>query len=137
MTEQAQTGGASIPDAIEERVTRPLLLERLLEAQQRLLEKYPIPAKTEKMTPLCEMLVNIAPDIAKAKEMTANLTVENEADKKIKDDKLKDFLPDGYEKNYVRAYRRCQDKPGGELLFLCRCCYPLLHNMLAIYPPSA
>jgi len=116
MTEQAQTGGASIPDAIEERVTRPLLLERLLEAQQRLLEKYPIPAKTEKMTPLCEMLVNIAPDIAKAKEMTANLTVENEADKKIKDDKLKDFLPDGYEKNYVRAYRRCQDKPGGAII---------------------
>jgi hypothetical protein len=116
MTEQSQTGGASIPDAIEERVTRPLLLKRLLEAQERLLEKYPTPAKTDKMTPLCKMLVNVAPDIAKAKLVTENLTSENEAERKIKNDKLKELLPDGYEKNYIMAYRRCQDRPGGELL---------------------
>ena len=25
-------------------------------------------------------------------------------------------VPDGYEENYITAYRRCQDKPGGESL---------------------
>jgi len=113
MADQSRTGAASIPDAIEERVTRPLLLERLLDAQERLLEKYPQPLLTEKMTPLCEMLLNIAPDVAKAKEVMENLIVENEVDKKKKDAKLKDFIPEGYEDNYVQAYRRCQDKPGG------------------------
>jgi hypothetical protein len=118
MADQAKTGVASIPDAIEERITRPLLLERLLDAQERLLDKYSQPLLTEKMTPLCEMLLNIAPDVAKAKEVMDNLIVENEVDKKKKDAKLKDFIPEGYEENYVQAYRRCQDKPGGELVEL-------------------
>ncbi|GFH54479.1 hypothetical protein CTEN210_10955 [Chaetoceros tenuissimus] len=113
IAEQAKTGGVSMPDAIEERVTRPLLLERLLEAQEFLLKKYPAVQKTEGMTPLMKMLVNIAPDVAKAQEMTANFMVKNESDKKKKDEKLKAFIPEGYEQNYISAYRRCQDKPGG------------------------
>jgi RimJ/RimL family protein N-acetyltransferase len=36
-------------------------------------------------------------------------------EKKIIDEKLKKFIPDGYEENYIKAYRRCQDKPGGEI----------------------
>jgi hypothetical protein len=25
-------------------------------------------------------------------------------------------IPDGYEENYIKAYRRCQDRPGGEMI---------------------
>ena len=114
IAEQSKTGGVAIPDAIEERVTRPLLLERLLEAQEFLLKKYHPVQKTEGMTLLMKMFVNIAPDVAKAQEVTANFMVKNESDKKKKDEKLKAFIPEGYEQNYISAYRRCQDKPGGK-----------------------
>jgi hypothetical protein len=114
IAEQAKHGGSSIPDAIEERVSRPLLLERLLEARERLLKKYPEPEKTDAMTPLTKMLLNIAPDIAKAKEVMDSIVVSSEDDKKKKNEKLKKFIPDGYEDNYIEAYRRCQDKPGGK-----------------------
>lgn len=113
IADQAKHGGSSIPDAIEERVSRPLLLERLLEARERLLEKYPEPVKTEQMTPLTKMLLNIAPDIAKAKEVMDSIVANSEEDKKKKNETLKRFIPDGYEENYMEAYRRCQDKPGG------------------------
>lgn len=116
IAEQAKTGGVAIPDAIEERVTRPLLLERLLEAQEFLLKKYHPVQKIEGMTLLMKMLVNIAPDVAKAQEVTANFMVKNESDKKKKDEKLKAFIPEGYEQNYISAYRRCQDKPGGAII---------------------
>jgi hypothetical protein len=62
---------------------------------------------------LTTMLMNVAPDVAKAKEVTDSLG--DSVEKKIIDEKLKKFIPDGYEENYVKAYRRCQDKPGGEI----------------------
>jgi len=118
LAEQAQTGEGSIPDSVEERVGRPLLLERLLEAQERLLKKYPAEKTSEKMTPLNEMLLNIAPDVAKAKEVMLTLVDDEKGGKtknKTAKEQLKQFIPDGYEENYVKAYRKCQDKPGGEL----------------------
>lgn len=120
IAEQAKNGGSSIPGAIEERVSRPLLLERLLEARERLLKKYPEPEKTHEMTPLTNMLLNIAPDIAKAKEVTASIVAtSSEEDKKKTNETLKQFIPEGYEDNYIEAYRRCQDKPGGPTISGC------------------
>lgn len=114
IAEQEKHGGSFIPDAIEERAGRPLLLETLLEARERLLKKYPIETAVEGMTPLTKELLNIAPDVAKAQDVTATICgAENE---KKKMEELKKFIPDGYEENYVYAYRRCQDKPGGQFL---------------------
>ena len=121
ISEQAEDGSGTIPDSIEERVSRPLLLERLLESQERMLKNYPEEILTEEPTRLTKMLMNIAPDIAKAKKLTATLVDEDDGDgKKIsekerlkKKEELKKYLPDGYEDNYIKAYRKCQDKPGG------------------------
>jgi hypothetical protein len=114
IAEQEKHGGAVIPDAVEERVGRPLLLERLLEAQERLSKQYPAEIRGEDMTSLTKILLNIAPDVAKAQEITASLVGDDNADDQKKKEQLKKFIPDGYEENYIYAYRRCQDKPGGE-----------------------
>lgn len=116
IAEQEETGGVSIPGAVEERVNRPLLLERLLEAQIRLLEKYDAEKiYTDGMTPLVTVLLNIAPDISKAMKLRDTL-VEEGAEESKKKEELKKYIPDGYEKNYIHAYRRCQDKPGGGVI---------------------
>lgn len=115
MEEQALGGYTAIPGSVEERITRPLLLERLLEAQARLLQKYPKKPLTERPTELTKMLMNVAPDVSKAKEFMSSLV--DETDEKIinkKRQEVKKFIPDGYEQNYIKAYRKCQDKPGGK-----------------------
>ena len=128
IAEQASGEASVIPGSIQERVNRPLLLERLLESQERMIQNYPAASLTEGLTILTKMLLNIAPDVAKAKELTATLIDEDD----VKDDKsrkelekkkeeLKKFIPDGYEENYVKAYRKCQDKPGGERNCSCIC----------------
>lgn len=127
IVEQETGVASSIPSAIEERVNRPLLLERLLESQERMVKKYPADILTEGLTALAKMLMNVAPDVAKAQEAMATLIEEDDMNKKEneKDDKkskeasakrreeLKKFIPEGYEANYIKAYRKCQDKPGG------------------------
>ncbi len=121
ISEQASGEASVIPGSIQERVNRPLLLERLLDSQERMVKNYPAEVLTEGLTTLTKMLLNIAPDVAKAKELTAALIDEDEVgDEKSKKqmekkkEELKKFIPDGYEENYVKAYRKCQDKPGGE-----------------------
>ena len=72
------------------------------------------------MTVLMKKIVNVAPNVSKAKEIMGSLIHEDEADetvaKQIKEKKveLKQYIPDGYEQNYTMAYRKCQEKPGGE-----------------------
>ncbi len=120
--EQEKMGAhrAAMPGSVEERVSRPLLLERLLEAQARLMEKYTTQEQANKTnnsdepTPLASMLMNVAPNVEKAKEYMS--TMVDEKDEKVlqkRKDEAKKFLPEGYEENYVKAYRKCQDKPGG------------------------
>lgn len=120
---EQENGGSTMPSAIEERINRPLLLERLLEAQERLLKNYPTEPVTEGFTNLTKMLMNIAPDVAKAKETMAALVQEEDSGnggndenaKSKKEAELKKLIPDGYEANYIKAYRKCQDKPGGTM----------------------
>ena len=127
IAEQATGGGSTIPAAIEERLNRPLLLERLLDSQERMIQNYPAETLTEGLTNLTKMLMNVAPDVRKAQETMASLVQEE--DQILKEDVVKfskemeakkkeiqKFIPEGYEANYIKAYRKCQDKPGGPVL---------------------
>ena len=87
------------------------------------MKNYPEEIRSENVSSLTKMLLNVAPDVAKAKEVTDRLGLVDESDesdegekKKKIDEQLKKFIPDGYEENYIKAYRRCQDRPGGEMI---------------------
>jgi hypothetical protein len=94
--EQAKSGElVSAPDAITQRKKRALLLERLLENRDWMIKtNYPsVGGSGSGFTGLTRMLMTVAP-------------VEGEVP------------PEGYEESYRGAYRRCQDKPGGEFEFV-------------------
>lgn len=133
--EGIEASASVIPNAVEERVGRPLLLERLLEASDRMWKSYVDRGSggeegkvgKEEVTVLTKMLVNIAPDITKAQEILArlgdnkdgNTTTKKKkkvAQKKKKKEELNKLVPDGYEQQYIEAYRKCQEKPGGAFL---------------------
>ena len=95
--EQAKCGeSATAPDSVTQRKQRALLMERLLESREWML-KTNYPKTTDKdlrgdqLTPLTTMLMMEAP--------------------------IKGKISKIYEENYKAAYRRCQDKPGGEIAF--------------------
>lgn len=104
--EQQSTSGESAiaPDSVTQRKRRALLLERLLEGREWMMRNnYPEMGggRSGEFTNLTRMLMMV-----KAEEGN---------------------LEEGYEENYKAAYRRCQDKPGGEqfcnlLLFMQRGC---------------
>jgi hypothetical protein len=98
--EQAKYGAsATAPDSITQRKNRALLMERLLESREWMLKtNYPNAGKGkgDEFTPLTTMLMMEAP--------------------------IKGKITKVYEENYKAAYRRCQDKPGGEVFNK----YPLL-----------
>lgn len=122
LQEQAENGEATIPDAVTARESRPLLLEKLLDAQKRMMESYPekygkantVTASGTNSTPLTKMLSNVAPRLEKISDV-ADL-VEEDDNKQEKKTQIKQDIPKGYKENYVSAYRRCQDKPGGPIL---------------------
>ena len=92
--QQAQAGSsATAPDSVTQRKRRALLLERLLEGREWMMKTNYPEKEHEKsaaeFTPLTKMLMTVAP--------------QDEGN-----------VPPGYEENYKDAYRRCQDKPGGE-----------------------
>ena len=103
--QQARVGAsASAPDSVTQRKRRALLMERLLEGRDWMMEtNYPSGTGGEgeegggggmakngdaTLTPLTKMLMMAAPTEGGG-------------------------MPEGYEVNYKAAYRRCQDKPGG------------------------
>jgi len=146
IADQAEDGvEVSIPNSIEERLGRPLLLERLLEASERMRKSYrdgdAVVAtdggdgdkrETKEFTILTKMLMNIAPDVEKAQAKMAGLVEENKTrakknrknKKKSVQEKMKEvdklnlneFVPQGYEQHYIEAYRKCHEQPGGSTL---------------------
>ena len=94
MAEQQKTGTLAVAHDFKARLDRPLLLERLLDARERMMKQnYPNAGKrTEGTTALTKMLLNVSPPPSGTKAENDNT---------------------GYLKNYVVAYRKCQDKPGG------------------------
>eukprot|EP00559_Dactyliosolen_fragilissimus_P002272 CAMPEP_0184859346 /NCGR_PEP_ID=MMETSP0580-20130426/4347_1 /TAXON_ID=1118495 /ORGANISM="Dactyliosolen fragilissimus" /LENGTH=555 /DNA_ID=CAMNT_0027355935 /DNA_START=195 /DNA_END=1862 /DNA_ORIENTATION=+ len=150
IVEQAETGVSTIPTSVEARIGRPLLLERLLEARERMRKQYATSlhkryVEKGKLTNLAIMLMNVAPDISGAKDFMNELVDEDDPDthnnknnnignnnnnNNNKDNnndttttnsaftkkELQKFLPEGYEEEYIFAYRKCQDKPGGAMI---------------------
>lgn len=94
IAEQAKTGIVAIAHDYKAREDRPLLLERLLDARSRMMRRnYPNRGqRKEGHTHLTTMLLNIPPP-------TQGKSAEQDET--------------GYMKNFVVAYRKCQDKPGG------------------------
>jgi hypothetical protein len=94
IAEQQTTGSVSIPHDFKARLDRPLLLERLLDSRERMMKQnYPnANRRIEEATALTKMLLNVPPPPQGTK-------AENDTT--------------GYMNNYVVAYRKCQDKPGG------------------------
>jgi hypothetical protein len=110
LEEQAQTGDATLLSSRDARAQRALLLERLLEGRERMVRNYPDPPTTEKLTSLTKMLSNVAPQRLDGLSELANESVTEEKKREIRR-----YFPPHYEENYVDAYRKCQERPGGTL----------------------
>ncbi|EEC49682.1 predicted protein [Phaeodactylum tricornutum CCAP 1055/1] len=111
LEEQAQTGDATLLSSRDARAQRALLLERLLEGRERMVRNYPDPPTTEKLTSLTKMLSNVAPQRLDGLSELANESVTEEKKREIRR-----YFPPHYEENYVDAYRKCQERPGGAVL---------------------
>lgn len=100
--QQAETGETTVVAPHDARSQRPLLMETLLDARERMIQNCPPQNKTEGPTKIMDMLGNVAPSIRSvqlAKEQKHQSHNE---------------IPPMYEENYKKAYRTCQDKPGGK-----------------------
>lgn len=111
MEQQEQTGEATIESNYKARADRPLLLERLLGDRERLLSlNYPDREQPKaRRTRLTKMLMSIPPpkDIPEVVDDSAAKQAVNK-----KKDRAEQM--NGYKENFVWAYRKCQDKPGGK-----------------------
>jgi hypothetical protein len=109
IAQQAKTGDVVVSDPVASRSERPLLFERLLEARERMMrENYPEPERTSGRTNLMKMLLNLPIKIRDTSELA------NDDAAKTKND---GSIPPGYQDDYVEAYRKCQEKPGGEKIY--------------------
>jgi len=106
IAEQARTGKVSVESDYRVRLERPLLLERLLSAQQQMMKlNYPNRYKRKDcMTNLTKMLSSVAPpkDDKEDKAETFDFSQQH-AESMV-----------GYKQNYFMGYRKCQNKPGGK-----------------------
>jgi hypothetical protein len=116
IAEQAETGEATLQEGYKSRLGRALLLERLLDHRERLLtSNYPdSPKPKEGKTRLSKMLMNKAPP-----RDDVSAIVDDDATKiqlKVKGQRAEVMV--GYKENFVVAYRKCQDQPGGKFEFI-------------------
>jgi len=128
LAEQSKNGGKPIPpDAVKVRARRPLLLERLLDMRKWMYEtNYPDQANIEsdtEVSTLTKMLLNVSPKSMDTYGVLSEDAAEAAAAKRNnskKGDSKRNSggagIPEGYQKNYLHAYSRCQDYPGGPLL---------------------
>lgn len=107
IAEQAKTGDIAVSDPITSRTDRNLILERLVDARDRMMkENYSKPETTSERTKLMCMILNTS--ITTGADVS-ELTNENEK-KRTKQQKI---IPPGYHEDYVDAYKVCQETPGG------------------------
>eukprot|EP00546_Thalassionema_frauenfeldii_P022322 CAMPEP_0178906700 /NCGR_PEP_ID=MMETSP0786-20121207/6967_1 /TAXON_ID=186022 /ORGANISM="Thalassionema frauenfeldii, Strain CCMP 1798" /LENGTH=538 /DNA_ID=CAMNT_0020578429 /DNA_START=280 /DNA_END=1893 /DNA_ORIENTATION=+ len=107
IAEQAKTGDIAVSDPITSRTDRNLILERLVDARDRMMkENYRPPETSSNRTKLMDMILNIS--LATCVDIS-ELTDEDEK----KRNKQQKFIPPGYHEDYVDAYKVCQDTPGG------------------------
>jgi len=108
---EQQTGEATIPHAHQARAARALLLERLLDARERMAQHYSAAVMVVAGTwsPLTRMILNVQPKILPSEK-------KKEEDKENAKPSVKKEYPPDYQNNYTIAYRTCQDSPGGNPL---------------------
>lgn len=127
--QQTLTGSTTLTTPVEARAQRALLLEQLLEGRERMRKQYPpeITVPLDQLTPLTKMLLNVAPDPLPGDPAAAVVVaplIEDEHTSSSSNNnknssttpskaKTERFIPPHYQDNYVEAYRKCQDKPGG------------------------
>lgn len=111
LAEEAETGKSTVESDYKVRLQRPLLLERLLEAQEWLeRENYPNrPGRKQQQTNLAKMLNSVPPP---KQGEDGNNEKETRDAVQSKDNRAAVMV--GYKQNFVVGYRKCQDKPGGE-----------------------
>jgi hypothetical protein len=114
IAEQTATGKATVETDYKTRLERPMLLERLLDARERLIEKnYPErPQRKERRTKLTKMLMGVPPP---KDSMVAKIVDDNGAKTAVNSKGQRMEAMDGYKENFVVSYRKCQDKPGGKI----------------------
>lgn len=89
---QEKTGEVTTaPDSVVQRKKRALILERLLENRDYMMKRYEEYQVGDGTTPLTSLLMTVAP-----RNKSESNTVYND--------------------NYKKAYRQCQDRPGGPIL---------------------
>lgn len=106
--EQNSTGKPSVETDYRVRLERPLLLERLISAQERMTKlNYPNRyERKEGFTNLTKMLSSVAPPKRDEQKKAETFDFSNQNAANMV----------GYKQNYFMGYRKCQDKPGGEIL---------------------
>lgn len=111
ITEEITTGKVSVESDHRVRLGRPLLLERLLSAQDRMQKlNYPNePKRTESITNITKMLSNIPPPSNEKSESVETFDFSQQNSESMV----------GYKQNFFIAYRKCQDKPGGKVFLPC------------------
>ena len=116
LAEQEQTGEATIESDYKVRQDRPLLLERLLDARERLLSlNYPDRVKRkDRRTKLTKMLLNVPPP----KDTPGDIVEDNSTKLAVNKKLDRAEVMEGFKENFIWAYRKCQDKPGGKCLIL-------------------
>jgi hypothetical protein len=119
IAEQEESGNAAPLTPVDARSRRQLLLEQLLDGRERMKQQYPPEPTVDQVTPLTKMLLNVAPDAMtdELAELLEDHNIGNKENKKKskgkKKKEIKRYIPPYYEENYVSAYRKCQDRPGG------------------------
>mmetsp|Transcript_18141 Transcript_18141/g.41637 ORF Transcript_18141/g.41637 Transcript_18141/m.41637 type:complete len:470 (+) Transcript_18141:143-1552(+) len=108
IAEQARTGKPSVESDYRVRLERPLLLERLLSAQTRMMmlnysKRY---ERKEGTTNLTNMLSSVVPPKTEKNEKVETFDFSQQNAESMV----------GYKQNYFMGYRKCQDKPGGAIL---------------------
>jgi hypothetical protein len=103
LAEEMESAEPTLLSATAARQRRALLLEGLLEGSSRMLRNYPPEPLMEELTNLTKLLMNESPDEYVVVDDFTN------TDKKTKER----YIPPFFEENYLVAYRRCQDRPGG------------------------
>ncbi|CAB9505581.1 -acetyltransferase [Seminavis robusta] len=96
------------------RSERALLLERLLDARERMAKFYPpLMVKEGMLSNLTQLLLNEHGTIV---ENSSKDDEKKDGDPRTSSSAVKRQFPPGYQANYEVAYRRCQDAPGGPAL---------------------
>lgn len=111
IAEQTQTGKlSSLESDYRVRLERPMLLERLLQARQWLLQQnYPQrPQRMEQTTNLTQMLSSVPPP---KEDVNGKKNGDDEKAFDFSNQRSEGMV--GYKQNYFMGYRKCQDQPGG------------------------